>query len=69
MLRLRPDLLLQSASSLAAKMDVLPAALGLPHRRVRDVLQTCPDLLRRCGERAEARGRRQGAHAWGLACR
>ncbi len=65
MLRLRPDLLLQSASSLAAKMDVLPAALGLPHRRVRDVLQTCPDLLRRCGEDA-ASGRGRGAYAWGL---
>ncbi|GIL43660.1 hypothetical protein Vafri_1335 [Volvox africanus] len=47
MLSVRPDLLLQSAASLAAKMDVLPGLLGLPPKRLREVLAARPDLLRR----------------------
>ncbi|PNW69910.1 hypothetical protein CHLRE_17g697900v5 [Chlamydomonas reinhardtii] len=47
MLQSRPDLLRQSASGLAAKMDVLPGLLGLPPRRMREVLARCPQLLRR----------------------
>lgn len=47
MLAVRPDLLLQSAASLAAKMDVLPGLLGLPPKRLREVLAARPDILRR----------------------
>lgn len=43
----RPDLLLQSATSLNTKLAALPAALGLPPRRARDVVAACPQLLRR----------------------
>ncbi|GLC36050.1 hypothetical protein PLESTF_001253200 [Pleodorina starrii] len=47
MLTSRPDLLFQSAASLAAKMDLLPGLLGLPPKRSRELLAARPDLLRR----------------------
>lgn len=44
----RPDLLLQRTVVVAAALDALPSALGLPPRRARMVIEGCPDLLRRC---------------------
>jgi hypothetical protein len=43
----QPEVLVMGAASLGVKLDALPKALGLPQKRVRDVVEACPELLRR----------------------